>query len=51
MYRKKERLDKSYAKEPSLAFLKAILVQTKLETFSPGCIYNNCLGEGELPRN
>ena len=26
MYRKKERLDKSYAKEPLLAFLKAILV-------------------------
>ena len=26
MYRKKERLDKSYAKEPLLAYLKAILV-------------------------
>ena len=26
MYRKKERLDKAYAKEPLLAFLKAFLV-------------------------
>ena len=31
MYRKKERLDKSYAKEPLLAFLKAILVNITLK--------------------
>ena len=34
MYRKTERLDKSYAKEPLLAFLKAILVERMIKSKS-----------------
>ena len=43
MYRKKERLDKSYAKEPLLAFLKAILVQSTLNMGQSVIIKLQCL--------